>query len=355
MSSERWTRIEELFNAALEREPGERLSFLQGRCPDDPALRAEVQSLLAEHERGSSFLEEPAFERTGGSLLESRRVGPGPASSDGSSADVALSAAGGRAEARPAAALPTDIGPYRILREIGRGGMGVVYEAEQRQPRRLVALKVTGRYVDEHARKLFLREEQALARLKHPGIGAIYEAGCTDEGRQFFAMELVSGEPLTQYAQSRKLPVRGRLELFCKVCEAVNYAHQRGVIHRDLKPSNILVDDDTDRSREREPAVGSDPSAQAQTARPKVLDFGLARITDSDVAAATLTTELGRIQGTLAYMSPEQAGGNPQEIDLRSDVYSLGVVLYELLTDRLPYDVRQTGLGGLPEADQGCA
>jgi tetratricopeptide (TPR) repeat protein/predicted Ser/Thr protein kinase len=220
---------------------------------------------------------------------------------------------------------PQSIGRYRIIRKIGEGGMGVVYEAEQQEPRRSVALKVIrgGAYVDDYQLRLFQREEQTLARLKHPHIAAIYEAGRTEEGQHFFAMELVSGVPLMQYVRERKPAVRERLRLFCRIAEAINYAHQRGVIHRDLKPSNVLVDAD---------------------GNPKILDFGLAKITESDVAVTTVVTELGKIQGTLPYMSPEQARGDPERIDLRSDVYSLGVMLFELLTEQLPYDVHRAML-----------
>jgi eukaryotic-like serine/threonine-protein kinase len=216
-------------------------------------------------------------------------------------------------------ALPATIGHYRVVHLLGEGGMGVVYEAEQENPRRAVALKVLKPgFAGAELRRRFEQECSALGRLQHPGIAQIYEAGTADAGfgpQPYFAMELVNGRPLLEHADAHKLNTRERLELMLKICEAVDHAHQRGIIHRDLKPGNILVED---------------------SGRPKILDFGVARATDSD-AHRTRQTDLGQVVGTLAYMSPEQALGDPEALDVRSDVYSLGVICYELLAGRLPY------------------
>ena len=217
--------------------------------------------------------------------------------------------------------LPTFIGRYRILRLIGEGGMGNVYEAEQAQPRRIVALKIIkpGFATPELLRR-FDQESQALGRLQQQGIAQIYDAGTADSGvgpQPFFAMELVRGQSLVRYAEANRLTTGQRLEMMAKVCDAVHHAHQRGIIHRDLKPGNILVE---------------------ASGQPKILDFGVARVTDSD-SQATRNTDVGQLLGTLAYMSPEQVLADPSELDIRSDVYALGVILYELLAGRLPYTV----------------
>lgn len=297
---ERLARVEDLFRRAAALGPEEQASFLDSQCADDAELRAEVQSLLRCDSRDDGFLEREAHQQM---VAEALRSGEG-----GEEADDER--------------LPRTLGRYTLLRVIGRGGMGVVYEAEQDAPHRRVALKLvlsgTGR---RHLARRLGREAEALGRLQHPAIARIYDAGeIDDDGARtpFFAMELVNGEPITRYAKDPSVPRRRLVALFVSVARGVQHAHDRGVIHRDLKPANILVD---------------------SAGQPRILDFGIARITDADVRATTLQTSVGQIIGTVAYMSPEQASGDPGAIDERSDVYSLGVIAYELLTGRLPVPV----------------
>jgi len=215
--------------------------------------------------------------------------------------------------------LPDKIGPYKITGLLGEGGQAFVYEAEQESPRRSIALKVLrgGRFAGKKHIRHFLRETQTLASLHHPSIATIYEAGRTEDGLHYFAIELVHGKPLHIYLRDHKPTRPERLELFRKICQAVQYAHDHRVIHRDLKPANILVTDQGE---------------------PKILDFGLAHLTQPDPKISTSMTRTGQMSGTPRYMSPEQIRGKSSEIGRPSDVYSLGVVLYELLTGKPPHE-----------------
>jgi serine/threonine protein kinase len=329
LAMDRLELVRGILAGALELPEGDRATFLERTCGTDTALRQSVETLLR------AECEVPGILATAGA----RRVAATapPASAETIAASLPPSPA---LRDRP---LPVVAG-YRILSVLGEGGMGIVYEAEQQSPRRHVALKVIrgGRFVDDARVRMFQREADTLARLEHPNIGAIHETGRTDDGQHYFAMELVRGKTLGAYLRGRTpshglapSEVRFRLALFGTIADAVHYAHQRGVIHRDLKPSNIVL---------AEEARGA-PTREG-TPEVKVLDFGLARITDADVQAS-IVSEVGVIKGTLPYMSPEQARGNPAGIDVRTDVYSLGVILYEMLSGRLPKEIPS---GSVPEA-----
>ena len=291
-------RVKELFNEAIERPPTERAAFLDAACGDDTEVRKRVDRLLLMLDEEPDFLKSPP-----------------PTADHGAQDNAATDGTG--------ALTGTRIGHYELTRVIAAGGMGTVYEAIQENPHRTVAVKVMRRGIaSKSALRRFEYESQILARLRHPAIAQVHEAGTYDDGGggvPYFVMEYVpDARPITDYVKHRKLGTRDRLELFTTVCEAVHHGHQRGIIHRDLKPANILID-----------ALG----------QPKIIDFGVARATDSDVALTTLQTDMGELIGTLQYMSPEQCRADPDDLDTRSDVYALGVVLYELLCEQLPYDV----------------
>ena len=286
-------RIEALFTQALEFRPEERGAFLAGACGQDSALIARVQVLLDAHEAAEGFLpKEPRKEPAAGLIAE--KAGDW-------------------------------IGRYKLRERIGEGGCGVVYVAEQEEPvRRKVALKVIKLGMDtRNVVARFEAERQALALMDHPNIAQVHDAGATETGRPYFVMELVRGTKITDYCDQQQLSTRERLELFIKVCQAVQHAHQKGVIHRDLKPSNILV------------------TVNDGVPVPKVIDFGIAKATKGRLTDLTVYTDLHQFIGTPAYMSPEQATMTSLDIDTRSDIYSLGVLLYELLTGHTPFDTKE--------------
>ena len=293
----------DIFLAALDADPAARVVLLDDLCAGDVELRRQVEALLQVHDEPDSLLDGP-------------RIDLGLSAETGILNDIPTSD-------QPSSEAPgTVIGPYKLLQKIGEGGFGAVYLADQMGPvRRRVALKIIKPGMD--TRQVIARfeaERQALAMMDHPNIARVFDAGTTDAGRPFFVMELVEGVPITQYCDGHHLTPRERLELFVPVCQAIQHAHQKGIIHRDIKPSNVLV------------------ATYDERPVPKVIDFGVAKAIQQRLAERTKFTQLGQVVGTIDYMSPEQAKLNEPDIDTRSDIYSLGVLLYELLTGETPFD-----------------
>ena len=291
-----------IFEAAIELPVERRAAYLKEACAGDAALRQRVEDLLRAHETAGTFMGSPA-------AALKRETTP----------------------IKPLEQLGERIGRYKLLQQIGEGGCGVVYMAEQEEPvRRRVALKVIKLGMDtKNVIARFEAERQALALMDHPNIAKVLDAGATDTGRPYFVMELVRGIKITEFCDKNNLPTRERLNLFIQVCQAIQHAHQKGIIHRDIKPSNILV------------------TLNDGVPLPQVIDFGIAKATQQRLTDKTLFTAFEQFIGTPAYMSPEQAEMNAQGVDTRSDIYSLGVLLYELLTGKTPFaqeDLLQAGM-----------
>ena len=307
---------EALFEAALNLvEPNARRAFLEQACAGNADLRARIESLLVAAQEGEVFFKEAERFELPRSLPAAAAVG------------------NGNTELSPDEGLGNRIGNYKLLQKIGEGGCGVVYMAEQEKPvRRRIALKIIKLGMDtKNVIARFEAEQQALAMMDHPNIARVLDAGATETGRPFFVMELVRGVKITQYCDENNLDTCERLELFIQICQAIQHAHQKGIIHRDIKPSNVLV------------------TLHDGRPVPKVIDFGIAKAIETRLTDKTLFTAFEQIIGTPAYMSPEQAEMSGLDIDTRSDIYSLGVLLYELLTSKTPFDPKELLQNGVDE------
>jgi eukaryotic-like serine/threonine-protein kinase len=309
---------ETLFSEALARPPAERAAFLDAACAGQPQLRAAVEALLAAHERSGNLLDKPRQPIVTGEYTPNPAAAPQVATTDY------------QPEVGPGVVIA---GRYTLVEKIGEGGMGEVWVAKQTEPvKRRVALKLIKAGMDTKAvLQRFDAERQALAIMDHPNIAKVLDGGMTADRRPFFVMELVNGLPLTKFCDEAKLGIRERLELLTAICHAVQHAHQKGIIHRDLKPANILVT-----------LIDARPV-------PKVIDFGVAKAIGGKLLDESLSTQFGAVVGTLEYMSPEQAGFSGNDIDTRADIYSLGVILYELLTGLRPIDSKRLKKAALTE------
>jgi serine/threonine protein kinase len=307
----RYSRLKEIVLTAAALAGPDRDTYLDGACGGDAVLRGEAEALLALHGPTASAIRTGALDDALASAVREAlpaRDGGRDGNDDG-------------AHGAPAR-LPERVGPYRVIGLLGEGGMGSVYRARQEEPvRRDVAVKLIRGAESGPVLARFESERQALAQMNHPGIARLLDAGATTNGHPWFAMELVEGAPITTFARGAGLDTTARLRLVLDVCRAVRHAHRKGIIHRDLKPSNILVTLVQDRPH------------------PKIIDFSIARALGGSLVGETYRTRTGQIVGTVEYMSPEQARGETAHVDTRSDVYALGVLLYELLADRLPYEI----------------
>ncbi len=326
-----------IFIAALDHEPGiDRAAYLDAAYGIDADLRRRVEALLLAHERADEVLG-PACEPSDASVTtDSNSSRPIAEATSGKLPDHEISSSGASItdEYRSTAGLDVLIaGRYMLQQKIGEGGMGEVWVAKQTEPvKRKVALKLIKTGMDSRAvLARFEQERQALAMMDHPNIARVLDGGLTPGGQPFFVMELVNGLPLTRFCDEAKLTPRERLDLFVPICQAVQHAHQKGIVHRDLKPANILVT-----------IIDGKPI-------PKVIDFGVAKATGGKLTDESMSTQFGAVVGTLEYMSPEQAGFSGVDVDTRADIYSLGVILYELLTGLRPIDAKRLKHAALAE------